>query len=189
MTMYTDGFKEEMVRRLVAPPGMPVRQLAAQTGVSKSQLWKWKWKVAKRMTAAQTGEKKWPRLRSAPRKAAWTGLSSLARLRRQVGDRSRDQPEPLAKLHARGALQEGAVRPGRRGVLPVLQERIKICSCARSPRLTPRMAPQMDGSDARSDLGDRAQHVPRGGAHPRALRHHRARSARSTTTVAALVKV
>ena len=57
MTMYTDGFKEEMVRRLVAPPGMSVRQLAAQTGVSKSQLWKWK--VAKRMTATKTGEKKW----------------------------------------------------------------------------------------------------------------------------------
>jgi transposase-like protein len=57
MTMYTDGFKEEMVRRLIAPPGMSVRQLAAQTGVSKSQLWKWK--VARRMTATKTGDKKW----------------------------------------------------------------------------------------------------------------------------------
>jgi len=57
MTLYTDGFKEEMVRRLMTPPGMSVRQLASQTGVSKSQLWKWK--VAKRMAATKTGDKKW----------------------------------------------------------------------------------------------------------------------------------
>ena len=57
MTSYTEGFKEQMVQRLMVPPGMSVRRLAAETGVSKSQLWKWK--VAKRMTAAKSGEKKW----------------------------------------------------------------------------------------------------------------------------------
>ena len=57
MTSYTENFKEQMVRRLMAPPGMSVRRLAAETGVSKSQLWKWK--VAKRMTATKSGEKKW----------------------------------------------------------------------------------------------------------------------------------
>lgn len=57
MTSYTEGFREQMVRRLMVPPGMSVRQLAAETGVSKSQLWKWK--VARRMAATKTGEKKW----------------------------------------------------------------------------------------------------------------------------------
>ena len=57
MTSYTEGFKEQMVRRLMVPPGMSVRRLAAETGVSKSQLWKWK--VARRMTATKSGEKKW----------------------------------------------------------------------------------------------------------------------------------
>ena len=57
MTSYTEGFKEQMVRRLMAPPGISVRRLAAETGVSKSQLWKWK--VARRMTATKSGEKKW----------------------------------------------------------------------------------------------------------------------------------
>ena len=62
-----------------------------------------------------------------------------ARLRRQGGDRARDRPEPLAELPARRrALQEEAVHPGRRGVLPVLQDRaarpIRIC---RSRSTTP----------------------------------------------------
>lgn len=57
MPSYTEGFKEQMVHRLMVPPGMSVRRLAAETGVSKSQLWKWK--VARRMTAAKSGDKKW----------------------------------------------------------------------------------------------------------------------------------
>jgi len=55
MTSYTKSFKEQMVRRLVGPPGLSVRRLASETGVSKSQLWKWK--TARRMT--KLGEKKW----------------------------------------------------------------------------------------------------------------------------------
>jgi len=55
MTSYTESFKEQMVRRLVGPPGLSVRRLASETGVSKSQLWKWK--TARRMM--KPSEKKW----------------------------------------------------------------------------------------------------------------------------------
>ena len=43
-------------------------------------------------------------------------------------------------------------------------KRSRTCSCAASGR-----------RNDRPDLGDRAQHVPRGGADPRAVRHRRAR--------------
>lgn len=45
-----------MVKRLLTPPGMSVRALAEETGISKSVLWKWRSTMAKTM---KPGEKEW----------------------------------------------------------------------------------------------------------------------------------
>ena len=42
MKVYTESFKEEIVRRMMKAPGTSVTRLSAETGVSKSALWKWK---------------------------------------------------------------------------------------------------------------------------------------------------
>ena len=44
------------MKRLLTPPGMSVRALAEETGISKSVLWKWRSTMAKTM---KPGEKKW----------------------------------------------------------------------------------------------------------------------------------
>lgn len=98
MTSYTEGFKEQMVRRLMAPPGMSVRQLATETGVSKSQLWKWK--VARRMTAAKSGDKKW---------------SAAEKLRVLGGGEAPLEGEALGAMLRREGLHEAQVSAERGG--------------------------------------------------------------------------
>ena len=56
MTTYSEGIKEQMVRRLLTPPGMTVRELAQETGLSKSVLWKWRSTMGK---TTKPGEKEW----------------------------------------------------------------------------------------------------------------------------------
>jgi transposase len=53
---YSESIKEQMVKRLLAPPGMSVRELAQETGISKSVLWKWRSTMVK---ATKSGEKEW----------------------------------------------------------------------------------------------------------------------------------
>jgi transposase-like protein len=53
---YSESIKEQMVKRLLAPPGMSVRELAQETGISKSVLWKWRSTMVK---ATKRGEKEW----------------------------------------------------------------------------------------------------------------------------------
>ena len=56
MTTYSESIKEQMMKRLLTPPGMSVRALAEETGISKSVLWKWRSTMAKTM---KPGEKEW----------------------------------------------------------------------------------------------------------------------------------
>ncbi len=55
---YTESFKEQMVRRMIGPPVVPVRRLVAETGVSKTRLYEWK-KASMPKTDKPAGEKKW----------------------------------------------------------------------------------------------------------------------------------
>lgn len=54
MKTYPEGLKEQMVRRMLTPPGVGVRELAKETGISKSALWKWR-----SMKTTKAGEKNW----------------------------------------------------------------------------------------------------------------------------------
>ena len=54
MKTYSESIKEQMVKRLLAPPGMSVRELAQETGISKSVLWKWRSTMV-----TKPGEKEW----------------------------------------------------------------------------------------------------------------------------------
>jgi len=56
MKVYTESFREEIVRRMMKPPGVSVARLSAETGVSKSALWKWKVAMGKKKAG---GEKRW----------------------------------------------------------------------------------------------------------------------------------
>ena len=42
MKAYSESIKQQMVRRLLTPPGMSVRELSKETGIAKSVLWKWR---------------------------------------------------------------------------------------------------------------------------------------------------
>jgi transposase len=53
---YSESLKEQMVKRLLTPPGMSVRQLSTETGISKSVLWKWRTRTVK---TAKSSEKQW----------------------------------------------------------------------------------------------------------------------------------
>lgn len=57
MKTYSEGIKEQMVKRLLTPPGMSVVELAKETGISKSALWNWRSTMVK--TTTKPGEKEW----------------------------------------------------------------------------------------------------------------------------------
>jgi hypothetical protein len=52
---YTESIKEQMVRRLVTPPGISVLKLSEETGISTSALCKWR----KARVKTPDGEKEW----------------------------------------------------------------------------------------------------------------------------------
>lgn len=56
MTTYSESIKEQMVQRLLTPPGMSVPELSRATGISKSVLWKWR---TTKVKMTKTGEKQW----------------------------------------------------------------------------------------------------------------------------------
>ena len=56
MKTYSESIKEQMVKRLLTPPGMSVEELAKETGISKSALWKWRSTMVK---TTKPGEKEW----------------------------------------------------------------------------------------------------------------------------------
>ena len=56
MKTYSEGIKEQMVKRLLTPPGMSVVELAKETGISKSALWNWRSTMVK---TTKPGEKEW----------------------------------------------------------------------------------------------------------------------------------
>ena len=56
MKIYPEGLKERMVRRMLTPPGVGVRELAKETGISKSALWNWRSTMVK---TTKPGEKEW----------------------------------------------------------------------------------------------------------------------------------
>jgi transposase-like protein len=56
VTTYSESIKEQMVRRMLTPPGIGLAALAAQTGISKSALWKWR---STRVKPTKPGEKEW----------------------------------------------------------------------------------------------------------------------------------
>lgn len=56
MTTYSESIKEQMVRRLLTPPGISVTKLAEETGISTSALCKWR---KARVKATGGGEKQW----------------------------------------------------------------------------------------------------------------------------------
>ena len=56
MKTYSEGIKEQMVKRLLTPPGMSVEELAKETGISKSALWNWRSTMVK---TTKPGEKEW----------------------------------------------------------------------------------------------------------------------------------
>jgi transposase len=56
VTTYSESIKEQMVRRMLKPPGMGVRELSNETGISKSALWKWRMAKVKK---TRPGEKDW----------------------------------------------------------------------------------------------------------------------------------
>ena len=94
-----------------------------------------------------------------------------ARRRRAVVDAAAATPTSTpGSSRAHDAGREGRSRSRR------ATRRSRTCSCARSR--APTAAPPRRAARDRPDLGDRAQHVPRGGADPRALRHPRARRRR-----------
>lgn len=53
---YTESIKEQMVRRLVTPPGISVLKLSEETGISTSALCKWR---KARVKTPDGGEKEW----------------------------------------------------------------------------------------------------------------------------------
>lgn len=53
---YTESIKEQMVRRLVTPPGISVLKLSEETGISASALCKWR---KARVKTPEGGEKEW----------------------------------------------------------------------------------------------------------------------------------
>src|SRR3984885_7299000 len=81
-------------------------------------------------------------------------------------------------MSTRGSLAR-ATRARRSSRSRRATRRSKIYFSARSPPPTNRAKPRRVAYD-RADLGDRAQHVPRSRAHPRALRDHRARHRRQS---------
>ncbi len=56
MRTFSESIKEQMVRRMLTPPGMGVRELSKETGISKSALWKWR---STKVKKARPGEKEW----------------------------------------------------------------------------------------------------------------------------------
>lgn len=59
MISYTVQFKDEMVRRIMARPGISVQNLSIETGVAKSILYRWKEKKVKTgMTTKSDGKKR-----------------------------------------------------------------------------------------------------------------------------------
>lgn len=56
MKTYSESIKEQMVKRLLTPPGMTVEELAKETGISKSALWKWR---SGKVKTTKPGEKEW----------------------------------------------------------------------------------------------------------------------------------
>ena len=56
MKTYSESIKEQMVRRLLTPPGMTVPELAKETGISESALWKWR---SRKVKTTRPGEKEW----------------------------------------------------------------------------------------------------------------------------------
>ena len=56
MKTYSDSIKDQMVRRLLTPPGITVLKLAEETGISTSALCKWRKARVKKMPG---GEKEW----------------------------------------------------------------------------------------------------------------------------------
>lgn len=55
MTTYSESIKEQMVRRLLTPPGISVLKLSEETGISTSALCKWR----KARVKPKGGEKEW----------------------------------------------------------------------------------------------------------------------------------
>ena len=56
MKTYSESIKEQMVRRLLTPPGVSVLKLAEETGISTSALCKWR---KARVKATGSGAKDW----------------------------------------------------------------------------------------------------------------------------------
>jgi transposase-like protein len=54
---YSESIKEQMVRRLLIPRGDGVRELSAETGISKSALFQWKREA--KVKTKRPGEKEW----------------------------------------------------------------------------------------------------------------------------------
>ena len=117
MKTYSESIKEQMVRRLLTPPGISVRQLAMETGLSKSALWKWrsaKVKTTKPEEKSWTASEKLRILRGG--EAALEGEAFGALLRReglheaQVSAWRDAAAEALGAEAAPGALSNSALR-------------------------------------------------------------------------------
>ena len=57
MTTYTESIREQMVKRLLTPPGISVSKLSEETGISMSALCKWR--KARVKVTGDSGEKQW----------------------------------------------------------------------------------------------------------------------------------
>jgi transposase len=55
---YTEKFKDEMVRRIMARPGISVQKLSIETGVAKSILYRWKEQKVKTAMTNKSDDKK-----------------------------------------------------------------------------------------------------------------------------------
>ncbi len=95
MPSYTDAFRDEMCRRMLTPPGVTLKKLAHETGVSKTNLWLWR-KEAKAM--AGKSDKKWTpeeKLRVLLLRSALVDGRAIRLVDGDITERARGRPRPM----------------------------------------------------------------------------------------------